>query len=136
MEALYNNKYAFLKEKPKCLFVISVIIIVFLLFIICLSLKVEVYDHYVTKGFVECSDNCKIIVAIPTEITVQKIKYNNKFIEPKILSKTLEIDQENVVSYYIYAFNNDYGLQDKEIVEFNFCYNKQRIIKKFINSIF
>ena len=75
-------------------------------------------------------------MAIPTNIDIQKIKFNNKYIKPNILSKTIEIDEKNVISYYLYNFANTYGLEDKEIVELNFCYNKQRLLKKIINSVF
>ena len=136
MENLFQNKQAFLRKKPKNLFLVSVVLIIILLIILVISLKVEVYDHYLTRGYVNCSENCKIIVVVPTNIDIQKIKYNNKYIEPNILSKTIQIDEENVSSYYLYNFANIDGLEDKEIIEFNFCYNKQRLLKKFINSIF
>jgi len=136
MESLYQNKIAFLNEKPKNLFLISLSLMVFLLITSILSFKIEVYDHYLTRGYVDCSEHCKVIVVVPTNINIQKIKLNNKYIKPNILSKTIEIDEENVVSYYLYHLSNDYDFADKEIVDFNFCYNKQRILKKFINSIF
>lgn len=136
MENLYQNKKAFLDEKPKKLFFISLSFIVFIIFILIISLKVDVYDHYLTKGYVDCSDACKVIVAVPTNIDIKKIKVNNKYLKLNILSKTIEIDEENVISYYLYNFFNDYGFEDKEILDFNFYYNKQRILKKFINSIF
>ena len=136
MENLFQNKQAFLRKKPKNLFLVSIMFILLLLIVLVISLKVEVYDHYLTRGYVNCSENCKIIVAIPTNIDIQKIKFNKKYIKPNILSKTIEIDKENVISYYLYTFTNIYGLEDKEIVELNFCYNKQRLLKKIINSIF
>lgn len=136
MENLFQNKQAFLRKKPKNLFLVSIMFILLLLVVLAISLKVEVYDHYLTRGYVNCRENCKIIVAIPTNIDIQKIKFNKKYIKPNILSKTIEIDKENVISYYLYTFTNIYGLEDKEIVELNFCYNKQRLLKKFINSIF
>ena len=136
METLFQNKQAFLRKKPKNLFLVTIMLIIILLVILVISLKIEVYDHYLMRGYVSCSDDCKIIVADPTNIDIQKIKYNNKYIKPNILSKTIEIDEENVSSYYLYNFANIDGLVDKEIVLFNFCYNKQRLLKKFINSIF
>lgn len=136
MENLFQNKQAFLRKKPKNLFLVSIMFILLLLVVLVISLNVEVYDHYLTRGYVNCSENCKIIVAVPTNIDIQKIKFNKKYIKPNILSKTIEIDEKNVTSYYLYAFTNIYGLEDKEIVELNFCYNKQRLLKKIINSIF
>jgi len=136
MEKLYHNKIAFLKESPKKLFFVTFIFLLFLITVIYISYKVEVYDHYITKGYVECENTCKVVVVVPTEITIQKIKYKNKNWKPKTLSKTMEIDEENVISYYLYNFSNDMNFKDKEIVELNFCYNKQRIIKKFIEKIF
>ncbi len=136
MENLFQNKQAFLRKKPKNLFLVSIMFILLLLVVLVISLKVEVYDHYLARGYVNCSENCKIIVAVPTNIDIQKIKFNKKYIKPNILSKTIEIDEKNVISYYLYTFTNIYGLEDKEIVELNFCYNKQRLLKKIINSIF
>ena len=136
MENLFQNKQAFLRKKPKNLFLVSIMFIFLLLVILVISLNVEVYDHYLTRGYVNCSEDCRIIVAIPTNIDIQKIKFNNKYIKPNILSKTIEIDEKNVISYYLYNFANTYGSEDKEIVELNFCYNKQRLLKKIINSVF
>ncbi len=136
MENLFQNKQAFLRKKPRNLFLVTIVLIILLLVILTISLKIEVYDHYLMRGYVNFSEDCKIIVAVPTNIDIQKIKYNNKYIKPNILSKTIQIDEENVSSYYLYNFANIDGLEDKEIIEFNFCYNKQRLLKKFINSIF
>lgn len=136
MEKLFMNKQAFLRKKPKNLFLITILIIIFLLVILFISLKVEVYDHYLTRGYIECNGTCNAVVVVPTSIDIQKLKINNKYLKPNILSKTIEIDEENVISYYLYNFQMDDSFQDKEIVDFNICYNKQRILKKFINSIF
>lgn len=136
MDKLYQNKQAFLNEKPCKLFWIVIFALIILLIILLISWNIKVYNHYLTRGFIECSDVCKINVIVPTNINFQKIKLNNKYIEPKILSKVIEIDEENVISYYMYTFLNEYNFQDKEIVEINFCYNKQRLLKKIVNSIF
>lgn len=136
MEKLYQNKIAFLKEKPKKLFLVSLFLMLFLIVILFISLKVEVYDHYLTRGYVDCEESCKVIVVVPTDVIFQKIKFKNKDWNPDILSKTIEIDEENVISYYLYNLSNEIGFQDKEIVELNFYYNKQRILKKFIEKIF
>lgn len=136
MDKLYQNKQAFLNEKPKRLFWIVIFSLIFLILCLLMTWNIKVYEHYLTRGFIECSDVCKINVVVPTNIKFQKIKLNNKYIEPKILSEVIEIDEENVVSYYMYTFLNEYNFEDKEIVEINFCYNKQRILKKFIDSIF
>lgn len=136
MEKLYQNKQAFLQDKPKNLFIISIFLLFFLGAILLISSKLEVYDHYLTRGYVECSDICRINVVVPTNIKFQKIKLDKKYIEPKILDKTIEIDEENVISYNIYTLASEYGFEDKEIIEINFCYNKQRILRKFIDAIF
>lgn len=134
MENLYQNKYAFLAKKPKNLFLVIIFLVIFLIFILVVSLKVKVYDHYLTRGYVDCSDTCKLIVTVPTSINIEKVKIKNKYIKLNTLSKNIELDKERVISYYLYTF--DYGVIDKEIIELNFCYNKQRILKKFIDSIF
>lgn len=136
MEKLYMNKQAFLRKKPKNLFLIALLIIIFLIISLFVSLKVEVYDHYLTRGYIECSDTCKATLVVPTSVDIQKLKINNKYFKLNILAKTIEIDEENVISYYLYILQMDNSFQDKEIVDFNICYNKQRILKKFINSIF
>lgn len=135
MENLYQNKEAFLNKKPRNLFLIAIIFMVFIIFILLVFLKIEVYDHYLTRGYIECSDYCKAIVVVPTNIDIQKIKINNEYIKPIVLSKDIQIDEENVISYYLYNFQME-NVQDKEIIDFNICYNKQRILKKFIDSIF
>ncbi len=136
MEMLYQNKIVFLQEKPKKLFLVAMLILITFLISFILLEKIEIYDHYVTRGYVECTDTCKVIVVVPTQIDIQKIKYNNKNYEPQILSKNIEVDEKEVVSYYVYTLENTLNFKDKEIVELNFCYNKQRVIKKFINKIF
>lgn len=136
MESLYQNKIAFLKEKPKKLFLVSMLMLIFLVLILVISFKVEIYDHYLTKGYVDCEELCKIVVAVPTEIDIQKIKYKNKDFNANILSQSVEIDKEQVISYNLYNFANEMDFKDKEIVDLNFYYNKQRILKKFIDKIF
>lgn len=136
MDKLYQNKEAFLSEKPAKLFVLSLLIIIFSICLILLLAKKESYDHYLTKGIVKCEENCKVIVAVPTNIQFTKIKYNNKYWSPKILSKEIKIDEEQVISYNIYTLESNFNFEDKEIIDLNICYNKQRILKKFIKKIF
>ena len=45
MENLFQNKQAFLRKKPKNLFLVTIVLIILLLVILVISLKIEVYDH-------------------------------------------------------------------------------------------
>lgn len=136
MENIYQNKVAFLNEKPKDFRIIMLLFSILLLLILGVCYKTKVSDHYITKGYVDCTDGCKIIVNIPSSINIEEIKINNKVQNLKVLAKSLEIDQETLTSYYTYYFQNNLDLADKEIIELNISFNKQRVLKKFIKKFF
>jgi len=132
----YHNKTAFLNKKPKKLFLFVLVFITFLILFLIFSIKLECYDHYRTKGYVDCEESCVIITAIPSNIEYQKIKLNNKKWNPTLLDKKLEIDEEQMISYYKLTLSSREKRMNKEIVDLNFYYNKQRIIKKIGNLMF
>ena len=133
---VYNNKYAFLNEKPKKLFIAFIIMNVILLILLLLCIKIKIYDNYQAKGYVKCEKTCVIVTIVPSNINIEKIKENNKYLDYEIIKKELKIDEENYISYNNIVLKTDRSYQDKEIIDLNFYYNKQRIIKKIVKKIF
>ncbi len=135
MVNLLDNKEAFLAVKPK--FKMIVFIIISLLFLILLlTFKIKTYDNYQTKGYITCDNSCHLVVAIPSNIKFQKIKVNNKNLKYRINKKELKIDEKNLVSYFELVLDINDTYKDKEIVDINFYYNKQRIITKIKERMF
>ena len=135
MVNILNNKEAFLREKPKKMFLIIIIPSILLLLVVLIT-KFKVYDTYSTKGYSTCNDTCKIVVVIPSSLTFDKIYLNNEVAEYKIVNKQLEVDEENMVSYNKLIIETNKTFKDKEIVNVNFYYNKQRIITKIKEKMF
>lgn len=133
---MFNNKNAFLKLKPYNLIFIVILFVILFSALISFMIKNDTYDNYQTKGYVTCEKECVITVLLPSNIDFDMIYLNNKKINYKIISKELKIDQENFISYNEIKFTTDEDFQNEEILEFNFYYNKQRIIKKIIDKIF
>jgi len=133
---IYHNKGAFLKEKPKNLFFISLLFVSFLLLFLVLSFKTETYDHYLTKGYVKCEGSCILTTFLPTNISYQKIKINDQDWSPIIIEKEVEISEENMMSYYRISFSMDNTFLDNEIVDLNFYYHKQRLLNKIWQKMF
>lgn len=123
---IYNNKTTFLNLKPKRLFIVVIILIIILVIILYLCSKMKIYHHYFTKGYVVCDKTCYVEALIPTDIPIEKIKLNQKEISFTMLEKTIQIDENNMVSYYKVKFVCDQNVLDKEIVNLDFYYNKQR----------
>lgn len=136
MVEMFNNKNAFLKLKPYNLIFIIILVVILFSALISFIIKNDTYDNYQTKGYVTCDKECAIMVLLPSNIDFDMIYLNNKKINYKIISKELKIDQENFISYNEIKFTTDENFQDQEILEFNFYYNKQRIMKKIIDIIF
>lgn len=136
MVEMFNNKNAFLKLKPYNLIFIVILFVILFSALISFMIKNDTYDNYQTKGYVTCEKECVITVLLPSNIDFDMIYLNNKKINYKIISKELKIDQENFISYNEIKFTTDEDFQNEEILEFNFYYNKQRIIKKIIDKIF
>lgn len=136
MVEIYNNKQAFLNKKPKGLFIVFLSLSLILLVLVILTYKIKIYDNYQTKGIVSCDVECLITVYIPTDISFEKIEINNKNIGYEIISQEIQIDEENFVSYYKLTLKTDYKLTNEEIINLNFYYNKQRIIKKLQTNMF
>lgn len=124
---IYNNKIAFLSLKPKRLFIVVIILITILVIIMYLCSQMKVYHHYFTKGYAVCDRTCYIVCLVPTDIPVEKIKLNQKEISFTMLEKTIQVDEEKMVSYYKIKFICNQKVLDKEIVNLDFYYNKQRI---------
>lgn len=136
MVDIYSNKIAFLKLKPKKLFFLVFLFGAFILLLLIIAYKFETYDHLKTKGYAECGDACSIITYVPTSIPIKKMKLNNKDWNPTIIHKEIKIDEENIISYYRLAFSTNESFMDKEIVDIDIYYNKQRMLKKIFEKIF
>ncbi|MCI8670725.1 MAG: hypothetical protein HFI36_01665 [Bacilli bacterium] len=136
MLELLDNKESFRRVKPnKHIFLIVILLVVIIGFIIII-IKVQVSDNYQTKGYVDCTDKCVIKTAIPSYVSYEKLSINKKFKNFHILDKELKIDEEHFTSYYEITIELEDVLNDKEIVELNFYYNKQRIIEKIKDYMF
>lgn len=133
---IFNNKIAFLKTKPKIGFLIVILIIIILLVLVSYMNKVEVYDHYQTKGIVSCTNNCTITTAIPTNLDFSLITINNENLNYEIIQKEVKIDEQNYETYYEILLSTSNDLNNNEIVDLNFYYNKQRIMTKIKNKMF
>ena len=136
MIEMFNNKNAFLRLKPYNLIFIVIIFSILFSALISFIIKNDTYDNYQTKGYVACDNECITMVLLPSNIDFDMIYFNNKKINYKMISKELKVDQENFISYYEIKFTTEEDFQDQEILEFNFYYNKQRIIKKIVEKIF
>ncbi len=53
-----------------------------------------------------------------------------------ILKKELKLDEENLISYFNLTIKPNLVLNNNEIINLNFYYNKQRIIRKIKEKIF
>ena len=125
MLELLDNKESFRRVKPnKHIFLIVILLVVIIGFIIII-IKVQVSDNYQTKGYVDCS-----------YVSYEKLSINKKFKNFHILDKELKIDEEHFTSFYEITIELEDVLNDKEIVELNFYYNKQRIIEKIKDYMF
>lgn len=133
---MYNNKIAFLNQKPKSLFIFVILSIEILIGLIIISLKVYHYQHYLTKGYVDCSNTCVIISYVPTNIEPVKIKLNNKDWNATVLKKDVEINEEEMRSYYKITYQGNNSLKHQEIVDLNYCYQKQSVFQTLKNKIF
>jgi len=135
MIEIFNNKEAFLKIKPKNLLITIISILIIFGGLITVSIKIKVFDNYQTKGYVTCENVCYVTTMVPSNIDYDLVYFNNKKINYKLVNKDLKVDQDSFISYYELQFlTNEF--QDKEIVEINFYYNKQRIIKKIKEKMF
>ena len=135
MVDIYYNKRAFIEKKPKKLFFLIFFFFALFLLFLGVASHTESYDHYITRGYVDCRDDCFIVTVIPSHILYQKVLINNKNWNFDLVEKELQIDEENMISYYRLIFPND-GFAPNEFVNFNFYYNKQSLLKKWIKKIF
>ncbi|MCM1052853.1 MAG: hypothetical protein NC483_02615 [Ruminococcus sp.] len=133
---MYNNKQAFLLKKPHKLWLLVLLITVVITLLVYIMIRLRIYDNYQTKGYVTCNSDCFINVMIPSNITFDKISINSKNMEYIVLKKELKLDEENLISYFDLTIKTNLVLNDKEIINLNFYYNKQRIIKKIKEKIF
>lgn len=131
-----NNKMAFYKCQPKSMFFLIIVLVFILFFIFYLSSKIKTYDHFITKGVVVCDNDCLITVFIPTNIDPLKFELNGKITDLVITDKVLEVNQDEMVSYYRLTINCNENFSHNEIVNFNFYYNKQSAFKKIRAKIF
>ena len=109
------------------------IVLLILLYYIC---KVKIYDQYQTKGLVACSSTCTITVLIPSDLSYDEIWLNNKYFDYELIGKELQVDEENLESYFKLTLSTTEALTNNEIVNLSFYYNKQRIITKIKEKMF
>ncbi len=133
---IFNNKEAFLNEKPKYGFIVVILLIVVFLLIILYMCKTDIYDNYQTKGYISCNDSCVVITTIPSNLSYEKIDLNNKSLDYEIVNSELILDEVNYETYYKITISSSYVGQNNEIVDLNFYCNKQRIITKIKNNMF
>lgn len=133
---LFNNKVAFLKKKPKMGFIAVVLVFIVLLILLYYICTVKVYDQYQTKGLVTCTSTCTITVLIPSELSYDEIRLNNKYFDFEVMGKELQVDEENLVSYFKLTLSTTASLTNNEIVNLSFYYNKQRIVTKIKEKMF
>lgn len=137
MNKIYNNKYAFLYQKPRKFWLILIIFILLLNIILAYTTKEYTYDFYETKGLVICEkSNCEIKTIIPSAISINKILINNKITPYEIKSLNLKFDEENYLTYNEIYFTTPNTYQNNEVLTLKFYYNKQRIISKIKNIMF
>lgn len=135
MITIFNNKESLLYLKPRLSLTLLLLIITISTLII-IGIKVKIYDTYKTKGIISCTNTCIITTYIPTSINPNKIKFNNKEINYLELKKEIEVDEENYISYYKIIYDIKDNFDNNEIVNLNFYYNKQSIIRKIFSKVF
>ena len=133
---LFNNKTAFLKEKPKIGFIIVMLILLILFSLLLFICKKEIYDSYQTKGLVTCIDTCTISTTIPSNLDFEQVLLNNKYLNYEIISQELIVDEENLETYDKLTLSIDISLSNNEIIDLIFYYNKQKIITKIKDKMF
>ena len=133
---LLNNKQAFLKEKPKIGFIVTIVMTIILLMLLIYICQREVYDNYQTKGIVSCNEKCTITTVIPSNLNFEQVVVNNKNIHYEIIGKELRVDEKNYLSYYDLTLSTSLSFSNNEIVDLTFYYNKQRIITKIKDKMF
>ena len=60
MEELLHNKEAFVAIKPFQIIYWLILMTLVLLFFLIYSIRVQVYDNYLTKGYVTCQNTCHV----------------------------------------------------------------------------
>ncbi len=134
MNNIFENKYSFKHLLP--INIILVIIIICTLLLLLLSyflIKIKIYDHYQTKGYVE---NGLITTIIPSSLNFEKIYLDNKEVNYEITNEIVKVDKETMTSYKEITFKCLHNFKDNEIITITFYYNKQRIITKLKNRMF
>jgi hypothetical protein len=104
----------------------------------------KVYDVYITKGYLECSDNCKISISIDylnvdKVSKVDKIKINKENIYPKnIIISDVLVDENTKSNYQIISFEVDQLDNGKSNIFYDvkLYSNYELIIDKIIKFLF
>ena len=136
MVEIFNNKQAFLKTKPRNLSLILLIILLCIIILLIYLTFTKIYDNYTTNGVVTCENTCILTTYIPSNINYDYLTINNEKKNYEVLSHEIVIPEDTLISLdkVIFNIHNDY--EDKEIVNLNFYYNKQRMITKMFNKAF
>lgn len=131
-----NNKESLLNINPINLFPILVFMVLSFGVLVYFCSTKTMEDNYQTKGYVTCNTDCYITTILPSNIDFTSMDINKKLVEYEEEQRVLKVDTTNYVSYYEISLKVRGNYTDKEIVDLNFYYNKQRIIKKIFDKIF
>ncbi len=126
----YINKEYLLFLKPKYYILIYVVIIIFIIVLICL-LNIKTEDVYITRGYVNCDNNCKITISVNTDdinkvSNVDYIYYNNK----KMNLNNINIGQIQVDNNLL----NNYQIVDLEVDQLDYGINTFQDVKIYSNN--
>lgn len=132
MVDIIYNKEAFLRKKPKNIFSLCIVFFMMFIFIFFLSAHFETYEHYLATGYVECDRVCHIVTLIPDSIPIEKIVLNRKEVTYTIQKKILQVNEIDHTRFYKLIIFIEDDLEDNQVVELNFYYDKQSILKKLI----
>ena len=117
---------------------LSIIVLVITMFIF------KVYDVYITKGYLECGDNCKISISmdylnVDKVSKVDMIKINKENIYPKnIIISDVLVDENTKNNYQIVSFEVDQLDNGKSNIFYDvkLYSNYELIIDKIIKFLF
>ena len=137
------NSFSYLRSL-KAKYSLLIYFLVLLLFIILLLMFIfKSYDVYTTKGYVECSDNCKISISVNyLDVNkfnkVDKIKLNKENIVVKNINiSEIMLDDSSKSNYQIVTLEVDQldngilnTFQDVKLYS-----NEELIINKIINVL-
>lgn len=138
-----NNCDYLLNIKPKSFKFILFTTLIFFFFLI-IAFQIEIDDTYISKAYIQCDNDCKLIMSLSiSDIKLLK-EYNKVMIENnkleinKIDISEIKVDLKNKTNYQILTIfvDNNNNLSNKTIQDIKIFYNKERIIKKIFRILF